>query len=91
MEHMWPTFSTSFKHLMYQWGKCLHVSGDYVVYSFGLAIFTQMLGKVFSLNLALKYVRSSEICVWSTKPNHVNTDHSEMDHVKPYNVRSAFF
>jgi len=44
---------------MYHWGKCLHHSGDYVLYSFGLAIFTQMQGKVFSLNLVLKYVKLS--------------------------------
>jgi hypothetical protein len=28
MEHMWPTFSTCFEHLMHQWGKCLHHFGN---------------------------------------------------------------
>jgi len=59
MEYMWPTFSIWFKHLMYHWDKCLHHSGDYVVYSFGLAILTQRQGKFFSLNLKLKYLKAS--------------------------------
>jgi len=31
-----------------------------------------MQGEVFSLNLALKYVKSSEIHIWSTELDHPN-------------------
>ena len=91
MEHTWPTYSTCFKHLMHHWGKCLHHSGNYVVYSFGLATFTRMQGKVFSLNLMLKYVKSSQICIQSAEPDLTKSDCSEMDHLKPNHVRFALF
>jgi len=42
-----------------------------------------MQDKVFSVNLVLTYVRSCEICVWSTEPDHAKPDHSEPDCVEP--------
>jgi hypothetical protein len=42
-----------------------------------------MLDKVFYLNLMLKYMRSSQICVVSAKLEHVKPDYSEQDHVEP--------
>ena len=41
-----------------------------------------MQDEVFSLNLALKYVRSSWIHVWSAEPDHATPDCSEPDQVE---------
>jgi len=39
--------------------------------------------KVFPLNLVLKCMRSSSICIWWAEPDRVKLDRSEMDHVEP--------
>jgi len=41
-----------------------------------VTIFTQRQDEVFSLNLALKCVRSSSIHVWNTKPDCFQLDHA---------------
>jgi hypothetical protein len=48
-----------------------------------ITVCNQMQDKVSSVNLALTYVRSSEIHVWSTKLDHAKPDHSEPDYVEP--------
>lgn len=47
------------------------------------AIFTQIQDEMFSLNLALKYMRSYEIHIRSTEPDHAKLDCSELDHAEP--------
>jgi len=42
---------------------------------------------IFTLNLALKYVRSSSIRTWSIETDDAKPDHSEQYHVEPHQVR----
>lgn len=42
-----------------------------------------MQDKDFSLNMELKYVRSSLIHIQSAKPEDTKSDHSELDHAEP--------
>jgi len=41
-----------------------------------------MKDKVFSLNMALKYVRSYYICIRYVKPEHAKMDHAEQNHAE---------
>jgi hypothetical protein len=42
-----------------------------------------MQDKVSSTNLALKYKKSSEIRIWSAKPNYAKLDCSDSDQAEP--------
>jgi len=49
-----------------------------------VTVYSQMQGKFFSLNLALKYVRSSSISILCAEMDHAKLDQSEPDHAESY-------
>ena len=49
----------------------------------GITIFTRMQDEVFLLNLALKYKRSSKICLRRAEPDCTKADCSTLYHVQP--------